>query len=246
MVTELVLGSLVLTSVFSATGAFFLFLDREKVERTLSYLISLSIGTIFGGVFIHLVFRLAESGYTRFTGLLILAGILGSYLLERAVHWHCHHSDHEVEPFSYVLIAGDSIHNVLDGVLIASSFLASVSTGIAATFAVLMHKVPKELGDFGILVHSGFSRVKALGFNLAISVFMLVGAALVIAVSSRVDNAVSLLLPLVTGNFVYIAGSDLLPEMKEMDEQWWKHVLIFCLGVGLMYLVPYLKSLVAG
>ncbi|MFB6292253.1 MAG: ZIP family metal transporter [Candidatus Nanohaloarchaea archaeon] len=243
MVLETVVVSLVLTSVFSALGAFFLFVSRQDFERLTPYLISLAAGTIFGGVFIHLVFRLAASGYTRFTGLVVMVGLVGSFLLERAVHWHCHHTEGHEEPLPYVLAAGDAVHNVLDGLLIATSFLASASTGWAVTVAVVAHKIPKELGDFGIMVNGGFSRTKALGFNIGVSVFMFAGAAVVLGLSQLSSSTVGLLLPLVIGNFVYIAGSDLLPEFKSRDN-WYLHLGMFLVGVGVMYAIPYLKALV--
>lgn len=240
-----ILVAIALTSMLSALGAFFLFLREDHVEILTPYLISLSAGTIFGGVFIHLVFKLANNvGYNRLTGLMVLGGILGSYLLERVVHWHCHHLDHDVEPFSLVLITGDSIHNVLDGILIASGFLVSFTTGAAATLAVVMHKIPKELGDFGILVHGGLSRLQALGFNFGISVFMFLGAGLVLYLSSVSANINAFLLPLVIGNFVYIAGSDLMPEIKEIDRNWHRHIIVFSIGVAIMYAIPFLKPLV--
>jgi len=237
--------SLGLTAILSALGALFLFIERERMDRYVPYMISLSAGTIFGGVFIHLVFRLANKiGYTRITGLAVLIGLIMSFLLERIIHWHCHHADHEYEPFSLVLVAGDAVHNILDGILIASSFLASGSAGLAATIAVAMHKVPKEIGDFGILVHSGFSRMQALAFNIGISTFMFLGAGVVLGISSIVENSVAFLLPLVIGNFVYIAGSDLLPEMKDVDGHWGYHILVFSVGVAIMYAIPYVKALI--
>jgi zinc and cadmium transporter len=245
MVFEQVVISLVATSLLSGIGAVFLALNRERLDLLTPYLISLSAGTIFGGVFIHLVFKLANNlGYTRFTGVLVLAGMLGSLALERVVHWHCHNQEHHIEAFSYVLVAGDAVHNILDGILIASSFLAGVSAGFASTVAVMAHKIPKEAGDFGVLVESGFSREKAVGFNIAISLFMFLGAGIVFILSAASQGVNSLLLPLVIGNFVYIAGADLLPRFKE-DEDILLHIAMFSLGVGVMYLVPYLKNLVA-
>ncbi|MFB6245902.1 MAG: ZIP family metal transporter [Candidatus Nanohaloarchaea archaeon] len=247
MVVENIAAALILTGLLSGVGAFFLFVKEEALEDYLPYMVSLSVGTIFGGVFIHLVFKLANKySYGRSTGLMILGGIIGSFLLEKLVHWHCHNRDHHVEAFSYVLVSGDAVHNVLDGILIASSFLASPSTGIASTVAVVMHKVPKEIGDFGVLVTSGFSRLRALAFNVAISGFMFLGAAIVLAASSATGGGVvPVLLPLVVGNFVYIAGSDLMPQMKDVESDWVKHVLVFSAGVGLMYAVPAIKRLAA-
>ena len=244
MVLQTTLLALIITSLFSAIGAFFLFVTEKDFEKITPFLISLAAGTIFGGVFIHLVFRMANKlGYSRFTGLLIIAGMLGSFFLERVVHWHCHHTGKHEEPLPYVLAAGDAVHNLLDGILIATSFLASGSAGIAATIAVVAHKIPKELGDFGVMVDGGFSRLKALGFNIGISAFMFAGAAVVLGLSEVSGATVSILLPLVIGNFVFIAGSDLLPEFKTED-RWLMHILMFSVGVGIMYTIPYLKSLV--
>jgi zinc and cadmium transporter len=244
MVLELVFTAIVAASLISATGAFFLAMSAERAQRITPYLISLSAGTIFGGVFIHLVYKLANGlGYTRFTGLLVLSGMGGSLVLERLVHWHCHDHEHHVEAFSYVLVAGDAVHNVLDGILIATSFLAGIPSGMAATVAVMAHKVPKEAGDFGVLLESGFSRQKALIFNVAVNIFMFAGAASVFLLSAYSSGVNALLLPLVIGNFVYIAGSDLLPRFKE-DEDILLHMGMFALGVVLMYSIPIIKSAV--
>ena len=237
--------ALLLTSVLSAVGAFFLFLGKDSVDNLVEYLISLSAGTIFGGVFIHLIYRLANPiGYTRETGLLVMAGIAFSLILERTVHWHCHNQDIHEEPFSYVLLAGDGVHNILDGILISTSFLASTSAGIASTVAVAAHKVPKEVGDFGVLLEAGFSRQKAIGANVLISLFMFLGAGLVLGLSTVTGNIVALLLPLVVGNFIYIAGSDLLPRFKESDTHIAPHLVMFSIGTAIMYAIPFIKQLI--
>ena len=242
MVQETIITSLVITSIFSALGAFFLYTSRENFDKIMPYLISLSAGAIFGGVFIHLVFRLANKfSYGRNTGMLILAGMGGSLALERIIHWHCHHREVHEDALPYVLVVGDSIHNVLDGILITTSFLASSSAGLAATVAVIAHKIPKEMGDFGVMVDGGFSRLKALGVNVGISIFMFLGAGLVLSLSTISEQTVPLLLPLVIGNFVYIAGSDLLPEFKD-SQYWFSHLIVFGAGVLAMYLIPYIKS----
>jgi zinc and cadmium transporter len=239
-----IIGSLIATSLLSGIGALFLGLSERRTEKLTPYLISLSAGTIFGGVFIHLVFKLANNlGYTRLTGLIVLAGMLGSLVLERIVHWHCHNQDHHIEAFSYVLVAGDAVHNILDGILIATSFLAGPSAGIAATIAVMAHKIPKEAGDFGVLVHSGFSRQKAVLFNIGVSTFMFGGAAVVLTLSAAASGVNTFLLPLVIGNFVYIAGADLLPRFKE-DEDILLHIAMFSAGVGIMYAIPYIKAMI--
>ncbi len=240
-----IVAALLFTSVLSTLGAVFLFLGKKRVKNLVQFLVSLSAGTIFGGVFIHLMFRMADRiGYTRETGLLVMGGILGSLVLERVVHWHCHKQDVHEEPFSYVLLAGDGVHNILDGVLITTSFLAGGSSGIAATIAVAAHKVPKEVGDFGVLVDAGFSMKKAICANILISGFMFLGAGAVFFISSFVGNVVALLLPLVVGNFIYIAGSDLLPRFKTSQGHIVVHLIMFSLGTLLMYVIPFLKAVV--
>ncbi|AOV94505.1 hypothetical protein AQV86_01100 [Nanohaloarchaea archaeon SG9] len=244
MVIGTTLIALFATTLLSGLGALFLGLSEERTDELTPYLVSLSAGTIFGGVFIHLVFKLANKlGYTRETGLLVLGGMFLSLLLERLVHWHCHNQDHHVEAFSYVLLAGDAVHNVLDGILVASSFLAGFPAGIAATIGVMLHKVPKEAGDFGVLVQSGFSRLKAIGFNIGVSLFMFAGAGIVLGLASVAGNVNLYLLPLVIGNFVYIAGSDLLPRFKAEDNLM-LHSIMFSTGVAVMYAVPYVKGLI--
>lgn len=238
-----VFGSVLASTLLAVLGAILLFLNKEHLDRILIYLVALSTGAIFGGVFIHLVPRYANNiGYTHFTGLVVLTGIIGSHILEKVIHWHCHRFDHDVEPFSYMILAGDGIHNVLDGIVIASSYLVSVSAGIAATIAVILHKIPKEVGDFGTLVHGGFSEKKALAFNMGIGAFMFLGAGLVM-LASGVENADKLLIPLTIGNFVYIAGTDLFPEIKESGEEnsHWMTIAVFIAGIGLMYSIVLIK-----
>jgi zinc and cadmium transporter len=175
----------------------------------------------------------------------VMAGIAFSLILERTVHWHCHNQNLHEEPFSYVLLAGDGVHNILDGILIATSFLASTSAGIASTVAVAAHKVPKEVGDFGVLLEAGFSREKAIGANILISVFMFLGAGIVLALSTAVSNIVAVLLPLVVGNFIYIAGSDLLPRFKESETHIAPHLVMFTVGTAIMYAIPFIKQAIA-
>lgn len=238
----LVFGSVAATSLLAAIGALLLFMKKDNLDRILIYLVAVSTGAIFGGAFIHLVPRYANSfGYTHLTGLAVISGIAVSHLMEKVFHWHCHRLDHDIKPFTYMIMAGDSFHNVIDGILIASSYIASTSAGIAATIAVILHKVPKEVGDFATLVHGGFTPRKALGFNIGVGVFMFLGAGITI-LASDFQNAESFLIPFTIGNFVYIAGTDLFPEIKEEEEHNW--VLSFAallLGVSLMYSIVLIK-----
>lgn len=234
--------SLLLTSLLAASGAFLLFLKKEHLDRILIYLVALSTGAIFGGVFIHLVPRYANTtGFTHATGLVVIAGIAVSHALEKLFHWHCHRVDHDIEPFSYMILAGDGFHNIIDGILITSSYIASTSAGVAATIAVVLHKVPKEVGDFGTLVHGGFSPKKALGFNIGIGIFMFIGAGLTIFAADY-QGIEKLLIPFTIGNFTYIAGTDLLPEIKAGENHNWPlSYTVMLTGAALMYSIVLLK-----
>ena len=243
MMTNLWL-SLLGATLISGLAASMLYLSDAQYESISPYLLSLSAGTIFGGVFIHLVFRLTHQySYGRMTGVLVIAGIGGSIVLERIVHWHCHHTDTHAEPLPYILATGDAIHNVLDGMLIAASFLASTTAGLSATIAVVAHKIPKEFGDFGVMVEYGFSKPKAIATNIILSLLMFIGAAIVVLIAGEPSQTVPILLPLVIGNFLYVAGTDLLPSFTERPT-WKRHMVVFSIGVAIMYSIPYLKAIV--
>ncbi|MFB6203121.1 MAG: ZIP family metal transporter [Candidatus Nanohaloarchaea archaeon] len=240
-----IMASVLVSGLVSGVGAFFLVLGEDSMDRLVHFLVALSAGAMFGGAFIHVLPRYASVfGMDHLAGLLIALSIAFSYLLEEVLHWHCHHTDHDVKPYSYMVVVGDSIHNVIDGVLIASSYYVSVPAGLAVTLAVMIHKLPKELGDFGVLVNGGFSRLRALEFNLAVNFFALLGAFLVVLMSSvRGVNAV--LIPLAVGNFVYVAGSDLLPEIKHKEVRGKVlHTALFLTGIAMMYGVVLLKGFI--
>jgi zinc transporter ZupT len=243
VVSQILFGVLLVTFL-SASGAFILFLNQALYESISDYLISLAAGTMIGGVFIHLVFRLAnQTGYTRLTGVYIIAGLLISFILERLVHWHCHHSEAHHEPLPYVLAVGDVFHNAIDGVLIATSFLASTTAGLGSLVAVGLHKLPKEVSDYGVMVEHGFSKLTGLLVNIATSAFMFLGAGLVLLSSMYSQSTIPILLPIVIGNFLYISGSDLIPAFKH-DDMWIKHLIVFTLGASIMYAIPYVKALI--
>jgi zinc and cadmium transporter len=242
MTTTAILISVVATSLLATLGALLLVLSDQQLDDILPYLIALSTGAIFGGVFIHLIPKYSTKfGYTRLTGVVIAGSIGASFLLEKAIHWHCHHSDHDIEPYSYMLLIGDGLHNIFDGIIIASGYLIGFNAGLVATIGVTLHKIPKELGDFGTLLHGGFDKKKALLFNFGIGIFTVLGSLIVIVFSSSqiVEN---ILLPVSIGNFIYIAGTDLFPEIREHGVNTNILALIFFTGVTLMYSIVLVKG----
>lgn len=239
-----ILASLLVASVLSASGALVIVVGGERLDDWTRYLVALSVGAIFGGAFIHLIPRYAAAfGFTQRAGLVVVLGLVGSYVLEEVVHWHCHRRC-EFEAFSVTLVVGDSIHNVIDGIVVATSYYASLPVGIAATLAVMLHKVPKEVGDFGVLLRGGISKWNAVGVNLLTNVFGFAGAIGVIVLSG-VEGVVGLLLPLAIGNFVYVAGVDLLPEIRTERANTARQLAVILLGIGLMYAITIVKPLVA-
>ena len=235
--------SIIATGLLASIGALLLSINEEKREAILPYLIALSTGAIFGGAFIHLVFKYAAKyGYSRITGIVIASTIGLMFFLEKIVHWHCHHSDHSVEPFSYMVLIGDAIHNVFDGIIIAAGYVISFQAGLVATVGIVLHKIPKEMGDFATLVEGGFSEKKALAFNVGIGVFMLLGGGIVLIFSgSAIVETV--MLPVAIGALIYVAGTDLFPEIrghKHLDDR--ILAVMFFTGIAIMYMIVPIKA----
>lgn len=140
---------------------------------------------------------------------LVLAGLLLSFVLEKFIHWHHCHKLYckTAQPLDTIMIVGDGVHNMADGVLIATAYLVDVQLGIAPTIAVILHEIPQEIGDFAVLLHSGFTHKKALIWNFISALTAFVGVALVLTLQSYAHGIEMVLLPLVAGNFLYIAGS---------------------------------------
>ena len=207
--------SLLLASVLSASGALLIVGAEERLDDWQRYLTPLAAGVMLGAVFVHLLPRVAaDYGFSRTTGLLAIGGVLGSYAVEEAVHGR--YADREVEPFSVTLVVGDGIHNVVDGVVVATGYYVSVPVGVASTLAIVLHKLPKELGDFGALLEAGVDEWHAVGANVLANLGAFVGAAAVVLLSG-VEGSLALLLPLAAGNFLYVAAADLLPELRDGD-----------------------------
>jgi len=216
------LVSVFIVSLISLVGVFTLSFDQNKLYKVLIYFVSLSAGTLMGDAFIHLIPEAYEDVENPLrVSLLILLGILLFFFLEKIIHWrHCHEEpcEEHPHPFSYVILFGDGIHNFIDGLIIAGSFLVSVPVGVATTVAVVFHEIPQEIGDFASLVYGGFTKTKALFFNFLTALLAVAGAILVLIANLNTDNVVKFLVPFAAGGFVYIAGSDLIPELNKHKE----------------------------
>lgn len=218
---ELGLASVLAVSLISLVGVLVLWLAGKKFEKAFLFLVSFAAGCLLGDAFLHLIPQAAgETGLNVTASALIIVGILFSFAVERFFQWrHCHIPTSQAHPhsFAYMNLFGDAIHNLIDGLIIAASYIASVPVGIATTLAVVFHEIPQELGDFSVLVYGGFSKRKALAFNLLTALTAVIGAIIAFALGSAIEGFVPLLIPFAAGNFIYIAGSDLIPELRKDD-----------------------------
>lgn len=241
------LASVILVSLLSFVGIFTFSIKEERLKKFLIYMVSFAAGALFGDAFIHLLPEVFEkTGFGLNISLYVLSGIAFSFVVEKIIHWrHCHipNMKGHIHPFAMMNLFGDSVHNFIDGMIIGASYLASTQIGMATTLAVVLHEIPQEIGDFGVLLHGGFSRAKALFFNFMTALTGILGAAVSLLISSYAENLNVFLIPFAAGSFIYIAGSDLIPEMhKEVKAS--KSLLQFfmiALGVGVMMTLLWLE-----
>lgn len=236
---QIVIAS-ILVSLVSILGIL-IFLRKNTPNKFLFYLVSFAAGTLLAAAFLDLLPEIIEEGFGETTPILILTGILSFFVLEKFLYWHHHHAhEHEeMHGFTYLNIIGDGIHNFLDGAAIAVSFMNSTSLGIATTIAIIAHEIPQEMADFSILVYGGFSKMKALVYNFLTALTALLGALVTYFFSSLMENSHSYIAAFTIGGFVYIASTDLIPEIhKEKDIK--KSILQFlmlALGIALIWFV---------
>ncbi|MDQ3951777.1 MAG: ZIP family metal transporter [Actinomycetota bacterium] len=237
MVWVQALGSVAIVTAMSLVGAVGLQLRAEILQRALVFLVPFAAGALLGDAFFHIIPELSEGGGLEFSAsLALVAGLIIFFALEKVLHWHHAHYPHEdvIHPVAMSNLVGDALHNLLDGSLIGASYLVSPTVGLATTIAVVLHEIPQELGDFGILVHSGVEPKRALRLNLLTGSTAVAGA--LIALLSGDALSSELLLPVAAGAFIYIASTDLLPELHKEPEPR-KSLLQICallLGLGVM------------
>jgi len=240
------LVSVLIVSSISFLGLLTLSIKIDKLKKILLYMVSFSAGALFGDAFIHLLPEIIEEvGFGLNISIYVMFGIGFSFIIEKFIHWrHCHipHSKEHVHPFAMMNLFGDGVHNFIDGIIIAASYLVSIPVGIATTLAVILHEIPSEIGDFGVLLQGGFSKGKALFYNFITALTAVLGAIVSLLISSYVENITTFLIPFAAGTFIYIAGSDLIPELhKEVEVK--KSLLQFVaivLGVLVMFLLLFL------
>ncbi|MBU0749925.1 ZIP family metal transporter [Patescibacteria group bacterium] len=206
-------------SLISLIGIITLSWSDRLLHSSVFALVSLAVGALLGDAFLHLIPEAYESGDAFTISMSILAGILLFFLLEKTLHWHHHHGFEESEdathPVGKLVLVSDGVHNLIDGIIIGAAYLVSVPVGIATTIAVILHEIPQEIGDFGVLIHSGYTKMRALWLNFLSALLAVAGAVLAFFLGSASEQFTTYLLPFAAGGFVYIAMSDLIPELHK-------------------------------
>jgi len=230
-----IIGSAIADALLGFVGVFSLWVSNRNLKEVADVLMAFAAGSLLGGAFFHLLPESLESISAINVFLLALAGFVLFILLESYLHWHrCKECD--IHPFSYVILIGDGIHNFLGGIVLAASFLISIPLGIATIVAIIAHELPQQLGIFGVLVKGGFTRNQAIIRSFLAQSTIILGALCGYFLAGAIGSFTSLLVPFAAGNFIYIASSDLIPEMHKA-EGWTKlrSLLIFFLGIALMW-----------
>lgn len=241
-----------LISVVSLVGAFTLSFKESFLKKVLFFLIALAAGALLGDAFIHLIpeaFHEAESSLA--VSLLILLGILSFFVLEKFLHWHHSHGEEEfsenharIHPLGHLVLVSDGIHNFIDGLVIGIAFIVSPEVGIATTLAIALHEIPQEIGDFGLLIHAGFSRMKALAVNFASALLAFFGLIVAFTLAEVSELAIPLIAAFAAGNFIYIALADLVPELQKTTgvKKTGMQLLALFLGLSIMVGLMYVEA----
>jgi zinc and cadmium transporter len=208
-------------SLISLIGLATLSFKEGALRKVLFLIISLAAGALLGDAFIHLLPEAFAEADPIAVSVFALAGILSFLMLEKFLHWHHSHGEGteeehaQVHPLGHLVIVSDSVHNLVDGIAIGAAFLVSPEIGIATTIAIALHEIPQEIGDFGLLLHSGFSRSRALAMNFLSALTAFAGIGIAFWLAETHESLVPLIAAFAAGNFIYIALADLVPEIHK-------------------------------
>jgi zinc and cadmium transporter len=223
-------------SALALSGSLTLLLPPRLFERVVPPLVALAAGTLIGGALLNILPAAVNAmGNELEVYLWLVGGFLSFFVLEQFLHWHhCHRAVAQHGPLGYLILVADGVHNFIGGLAVAGAFLVDLRVGLVTWIAAAAHEIPQELGDFGILIHAGWSKARALLFNFLSALTFLLGGWVAYALAGRYE--VTWLLPFAAGNFVYIAAADLIPELTEYPEAARKALLtsMFVLGLGLL------------
>ena len=241
-----ILASVTVVSLISFIGVIFIGLKESLLRRIVMVLVGFASGTLLGGAFFDLLpeaVNMINPPITIFY--FVILGIIVFFCIEKFLHWrHCHEEECQVHTFAYISLVGDGVHNFIDGMIIAATFVFSFELGLITTLAVISHEIPQEIGDFGVLIYGGLGKRKALTYNFISALTAILGA-IVTYYMVYLRNNYTLLVPFAAGGFIYIAATDLMPELHKKSHAGESiiQLLSILLGLGLM---AYLTSLIQG
>lgn len=233
-----ILSATILVSLISLVGIFSFGIKTKTLDKILVLLVGFAAGGLIGGAFLHLLPEAIEQYGCEGVFFYALAGFTVFFLMERYFYWrHCHHGVCDVHTFTYLNLIGDGVHNFTDGLIIAASFMTDFKLGIVTTLAVMFHEVPQEMGDFGILVYGGFSKARALLFNFICALFAILGAFLGYFLSGITEGISIFLISFTAGGFIYIAASDLIPELHKQKDTRRANMAFVTFILGLIFMM---------
>jgi zinc and cadmium transporter len=240
MILLYILLAVICVSAVSLIGLFLLGFKTKTLDKITHYLVSFAAGSMIGAAFLHIMPEASEQLSNLLPYLIVILGIILFFVIEKVLHWrHCHEGHCKVHSVAYLNLFGDAIHNFMDGIAIATSFLISPELGLTTTIAILIHEIPQELGDYGILIHSGLSKAKALCYNFLSAIFAILGALLTYLFANYITGLTIYLMPLIAGGFIYMAAVDLIPEMHKQTKIKTSilQFLLMILGIALMWIM---------
>ncbi|MFA6526332.1 MAG: ZIP family metal transporter [Candidatus Buchananbacteria bacterium] len=230
----------VIVGLVSFVGALSLLLRENFLHKIIIYLVAFSAGALMGGAFFHLLPEALDQGSgSIYIFSWLLLGFCLFYIMERLLRWHhCHNGECESHAhLGWMNIIGGGIHNMIDGMIIYAAFSIDVNLGWSVLLSIILHEIPQELGDFGVLIYSGFSKAKALFYNFISAMIAVIGVIFAYLISNIYPNFHYLLLPVAAGGFIYIAASDLIPELHKDSntKRSFIYFLIFAFALAFMF-----------
>lgn len=230
----MILAATFIDGLIGLVGAFTLFLNEKTVDKIIFLMVGFSAGAMLAGGLFHMLTESLAIMEPNSVMLLTIFGFVVSFIFERYLLWHhCHEKECKIHPMSYLVIAGDGLHNIVDGLVIGASFLVSSGFGITTTLLILVHEIPQELGNFAVLVYGGMNKKKALAINFLTQLTCVIGGILTFVIGKN-SNLDMYILPFAAGGFLYIAASDLVPQLHEKKSE--GGTILFLVGIMFMVL----------